>query len=76
MFLFISGAGIGGLTFCVALGKQSNVKMNLYEAAHEFGELGAGIGMWYRTQQIMEKLGLQDDLAALEGVNYKGDVGQ
>ncbi|KZP09163.1 FAD/NAD(P)-binding domain-containing protein [Athelia psychrophila] len=70
----VIGAGIGGLTFCVALGKQSSIKMDLYEAAHEFGEIGAGIGMWDRTQQIMEKLGLQDDLAALEG-SKKGNAG-
>ncbi|KZP07956.1 FAD/NAD(P)-binding domain-containing protein [Athelia psychrophila] len=69
-----SGAGIGGLTFCVALGKQSNIKMDLYEAAHEFGEIGAGIGMWYRTQQIMEKLGLYEDLAALEGGYKQGNA--
>lgn len=49
--------------------------MDLYEAAHEFGEIGAGIGMWYRTQQIMEKLGLQEDLAALEGGDRNGNIG-
>ncbi|KZP18795.1 FAD/NAD(P)-binding domain-containing protein [Athelia psychrophila] len=70
----VIGGGLAGLTFCVALGKQSNIKMDLYEAAHEFGEVGAGIGMWYRTQQIMEKLGLQDDLAALQGEVKKGDA--
>lgn len=64
--ILTSGAGIAGLTFCVALGKQSNIKMDLYEAAHQFGEIGAGVGMWYRTRQIMEKLGLQEDLTALE----------
>ncbi|KZP25870.1 FAD/NAD(P)-binding domain-containing protein [Athelia psychrophila] len=67
----VIGAGIGGLTFCVALGKQSNIKMDLYEAAREFGEMGAGIAMYYRTQQIMEKLGLHDDLTALEGGPFK-----
>ncbi|KZP27530.1 FAD/NAD(P)-binding domain-containing protein [Athelia psychrophila] len=51
--------------FCVALGKQSDIKMDLYEAAHEFGEVGAGLTMWYRTWQIMEKLGLHKDLEAL-----------
>ncbi|KZP19639.1 FAD/NAD(P)-binding domain-containing protein [Athelia psychrophila] len=63
----VIGAGIGGLTFCVALGKQSNIKVDIYEAAREFGEVGAGIAMWYRTQQIMKKLGLHDDLEALAG---------
>ncbi|KZP04830.1 FAD/NAD(P)-binding domain-containing protein [Athelia psychrophila] len=68
----VIGGGIGGLTFCVALGKQSNIKVDMYEAAREFGEVGAGIAMWYRTQQIMEKLGLHNDLEALAGGAKKG----
>lgn len=68
-----SGAGIGGLTFCVALGRQSNAKVDLYEAAHEFGEIGAGIGLSYRTWQTMGTLGVQEDLAALERkVQFEG----
>ncbi|KZP18801.1 hypothetical protein FIBSPDRAFT_955973 [Athelia psychrophila] len=43
----VIGAGIGGLIFGVALGRQSTIKMDLYESANEFSELGAGIGMWY-----------------------------
>lgn len=49
---------------CVALGKQSNIKIDLYEAAREFGEVGAGIGIHRRTQLVLEKLGLYDDMAA------------
>ncbi|KZP27531.1 FAD/NAD(P)-binding domain-containing protein [Athelia psychrophila] len=68
----VIGAGIGGLTFCVALGKQPNIKVDIYEAAREFGEVGAGLGMWYRTQQIMAKLGLHKDLEDLADGAKKG----
>lgn len=49
---------------CVALGKQPNVQIDIYEAAREFGEVGAGIGIHHRTQLVLEKLGLYDDMVA------------
>lgn len=64
--LLQSGSGIGGLALCVGLGQRSNIKVDLYEAAPKLGEIGAGIGMWYRSWKIMEKLGLHTDLSKLE----------
>ena len=62
-----SGGGIGGLTFAVTLRKLcgERVRVNLYEAAHEFSEVGAGIGGWPRVRAIMEALGLTGDLSTV-----------
>ena len=37
----------------------------MYEAAHEFAEIGAGVGMWRRPWQVMETLGLGEELSQL-----------
>ena len=62
-----SGGGIGGLTLAVALRKLcgERVRVDLYEAAHAFSEIGAGIGVWPRVWATMEALGLADDLSAI-----------
>ena len=40
----IIGGGISGLTLGIAL-HQRGVNVRIYEAAHHFGEIGAGIGV-------------------------------
>lgn len=59
----LSGAGVGGLMLAVILSQHPNIQVDVYEAAHELREVGAGIGMWPRTWKIMKKLGLADALA-------------
>ncbi|CAL1714511.1 unnamed protein product [Somion occarium] len=49
----------------VALSKYSDIQVDVYEAAGQFSEVGAGIGMWPRTWNIMESLGLTEDLAKI-----------
>ncbi|KAI2617784.1 mannitol 1-phosphate dehydrogenase [Hypoxylon sp. NC1633] len=39
----IIGGGISGLTLAIAL-LQENVPVTIYESAHKFGEIGAGVG--------------------------------
>ncbi|KAI0664557.1 FAD/NAD(P)-binding domain-containing protein [Cubamyces menziesii] len=58
----LSGGGVGGLTCAVALSRCSDVHVDVYEAAAEFTEVGAGIGVWPRTWKILCSLGLADDL--------------
>ncbi|KZT63557.1 FAD/NAD(P)-binding domain-containing protein [Daedalea quercina L-15889] len=72
----IVGGGIGGLSFAVALRKLcgSHVKIDLYEAAHAFTEVGAGIGVWPRVWHTMEALDLARDLSAIIGDS--GDAGE
>ncbi|CCM00599.1 uncharacterized protein FIBRA_02635 [Fibroporia radiculosa] len=59
----ICGGGIGGLACAVALARYGDIQVDIYEAASQFAEIGAGIGMWPRTWKIMQKLGLERELA-------------
>ena len=60
-----SGGGIGGLAFAVALAKISAVfEVDIYESTANFGEIGAGIGLWPRVWNTLVNLGLEKDLEA------------
>ncbi|EMD35743.1 hypothetical protein CERSUDRAFT_115693 [Gelatoporia subvermispora B] len=59
----VIGAGIGGLVFAVALHRLSaRVEVDIYESTARFTEIGAGIGMSGRVWEIIEWLGLAEDL--------------
>ena len=58
-----SGGSIGGLALAVALSKYPDIRVDVYEAAKEFEEIGAGIMMWERTWRILQTLGLDEDLS-------------
>jgi salicylate hydroxylase len=60
-----SGGGIGGLTLAFALSKSPDIGVDVYEAASQFTEVGAGIGLWWRTRQVLKALGLEEDVARL-----------
>lgn len=49
----IVGGGISGLTLAIGLHKQ-NVPFTIYESAHKFGEIGAGVGFGPNTVRAME----------------------
>lgn len=57
-----SGGGIGGLICALAMSRFPDIRVDVYEAAYEFAELGAGIGLWPRAWKILESLGLDHDL--------------
>ncbi|KAF9819331.1 hypothetical protein IEO21_02219 [Rhodonia placenta] len=61
----ICGGGVGGLVCAVALSRYPDIQVDIYEAAHQLAEIGAGIGMWARTWRIMQQLGLDRDLAGI-----------
>ncbi|KAF9449148.1 4-aminobenzoate hydroxylase [Macrolepiota fuliginosa MF-IS2] len=64
----IVGAGIAGLTLAVALNaldKDHKITIDLYEAAPELSEIGAGLNVWYRTWQVFRNIGLGDALIPL-----------
>jgi 2-polyprenyl-6-methoxyphenol hydroxylase-like FAD-dependent oxidoreductase len=63
--LFHSGGGVGGLTLAFALTKSPNIRVDVYEAANKFTEIGAGIGIWWRTRQVLKALGLEEDVVRL-----------
>ena len=61
--MFDSGGGIGGLLLAVSLSKYPDIQVDVYEAAKVFSEIGAGIGLWPRSRDIIERLGLANALA-------------
>ena len=65
MLLLFSGGGVGGLTLAFALSRSPNIHVDVYEAASKFAEIGAGIGLWWRTRQILTSLGLEEDIIRL-----------
>ena len=61
----LSGGGIGGLAFGVALAKVPGIEVHIYEAANAFTDVGAGIGTWSRGWEVLKKLGLGQELRSL-----------
>ncbi|KAI0277471.1 salicylate hydroxylase [Russula aff. rugulosa BPL654] len=61
----ICGGGVGGLTLAFALSKSPNIRVDVYEAASKFTEIGAGIVASWRTRQILTSLGLEEDIIRL-----------
>lgn len=47
----------------VALSNYPDIRVDVYDAAKEFGEIGAGIMMWERTWRILQTLGMAEDLS-------------
>ena len=61
----IVGGGIAGLASAIAIARlnpANDIKLDIYEGAHAFTEIGAGVGLWKRPWSIMKKLGLAEDL--------------
>ena len=51
-----------------ALCKAPGIEVDVYEAAHEFAEIGAGVGVWPRAWKVLQALGLADDLAPVGNI--------
>ena len=70
-----SGAGIGGLMLacCLAnMDKRKTIELDIYEAAEELAEIGAGINLWPRAIEMLTKIGLEADILKLyEGANIE-----
>jgi len=43
---------VGGLTLAVALSRYPDITVDVYEAAHSFREIGAGVGIWPRSFKV------------------------
>ncbi|KXN93284.1 Salicylate hydroxylase, partial [Leucoagaricus sp. SymC.cos] len=62
------GAGIAGLALAVALNAfddEQKFAVDLYEAASELSETGAGINVWPRIWQCLKEIGLEETLIPL-----------
>ncbi|TFK91603.1 FAD/NAD(P)-binding domain-containing protein [Polyporus arcularius HHB13444] len=61
----ICGGGIGGLTLAVALSRYHDIQVDVYEAAGQFKEIGAGVMIWARTWEILSMLGMAENFARI-----------
>lgn len=57
----IIGGGIGGLALANSFQKQG-IDYQLFESSTKFGEVGAGIGISESTIQILDKLGIGEEV--------------
>ncbi|KAG5727722.1 Salicylate hydroxylase [Termitomyces sp. T112] len=69
--IVICGAGIGGLTAAAALSAYPDIDIEIYEAATQLTELGAGIGIFPRPWKVMQILGIEDELLKYSEVERK-----
>ena len=69
-----SGAGVGGLTLAYALSQADDIRIDVYEAAGQLAEIGAGIGLFWRSQRVLTELGLKDAVTAL-GSEFRDGYG-
>lgn len=60
----------------VALSKYPNIDVDIYEAATEFSEVGAGIGIWPRVWRLLAKLGLDEELAGVSALQPTDEEGE
>lgn len=61
--IVIAGGGIGGITAALCLAKHGN-KVDVFEQASEFGEVGAGIQLSPNCSRVLHYLGLEEALRA------------
>ncbi|EPS94143.1 hypothetical protein FOMPIDRAFT_1033475 [Fomitopsis schrenkii] len=71
----ICGGGIGGLCLAVALSRCPDIQVDLYEAAAQFKEIGAGVMIWSRTWEILTLLGLGSKLTETAHAPPDGSIG-
>ena len=60
------------MTAAVALARSSDIKVDIYEAAQAFNEIGAGVVLWPRPWRVMAALGLDKDLRGLGDIPDEG----
>ena len=62
------GAGMGGLMLasCLAnMDKEKKIELDIYEAAEELAEIGAGINLWPRAVEMLKRIGLETEILKL-----------
>lgn len=63
----VIGGGIAGLILAIGLQKYSYINVSVYESAHRFGEVGAGVVRGPNAQRAMQLI----DPEILEGYNRR-----
>jgi len=73
MRVLIVGAGIGGLTAAIALGRKG-IDVEIYERAAELADVGAGISLWPNALKALYQLGMKPALDALSFVSAEAGL--
>jgi NADPH-dependent 2,4-dienoyl-CoA reductase/sulfur reductase-like enzyme len=76
----IIGAGMGGMAAAGTL-RQAGIEVEIYEQAHQFGRIGAGIQMLPNSMKVLRGLGVEAMLrerafAPYSHLNRVGDTGE
>nr|POE71855.1 6-methylsalicylic acid decarboxylase ata [Quercus suber] len=68
----VVGGGMGGLCAAIGLLKHDHLEVNVYEAAHHFSEIGAGVAFGPNAQRTLRLLGKETEEAYLRLVTHNG----
>src|SRR3974377_2232294 len=76
----IVGAGMAGMAAAGAL-RQAGIEVEIYEQAHQFGRIGAGIQMLPNSMKVLRGIGVEPMLrecafAPYSHLNRVGDTGE
>lgn len=66
----IIGGGIGGLFAALSIKhhcEPSDIHVDIYEQAPEYGEIGAGVGIGPNAAELVKKLGLLEEALKIAG---------
>ena len=68
----IVGGGIGGLSCALFVHHHcsdagANIKIDVYEQASQYKEIGAGVGLGINAARLVHKIGIGDRLNAIAG---------
>ena len=74
MRVAVVGAGIGGLTAAIALGRAGAAEVAVFERARALGEVGAGLLLAANAQKAFGKLGLREAVGGLGTPASAGEV--
>ena len=72
----IIGGGIAGLVTAISIchfNQHKDIKIDIYEGAHAFTEIGAGVGVCRRPWEVFRKLGLEEELSKISKVKTFSD---
>jgi salicylate hydroxylase len=68
----IIGGGIGGLTCALSLAQECpGIKIDVYEQAAQYKEVGAGVGIGVNASKILHRLGVGKAANAISGERNK-----
>lgn len=72
----IVGGGIAGLVTAISIchfNQHKDIKIDIYEGAHAFTEIGAGVGVCRRPWEALKNLGLEEELSKISEVKTFSD---